>query len=50
MTNYLIDESGLLDHFETKALMKIRSNIITCILGTDMTKHFDITGKLKIMN
>ena len=49
MTCFLIDESGLLDHFDNKALMKIRSNIIACIMGTDMTKHFDITAKLKKM-
>lgn len=45
--NHLLTEFGLLDSLDFKTQQEIRANIIAAILGTDMTKHFEITAKLK---
>ena len=43
----MLAEYGLLDSLDFKTHQEVKSNIIAAILGTDMTKHFEITAKLK---
>ena len=45
--NHMINEFGLLDSMDAKTQQEVKTNITNAILGTDMTKHFEITAKLK---
>ncbi len=44
---HLLTEFGLLDSLDFKTQQTVKTNIIGAIMGTDMTKHFEITAKLK---
>ncbi len=41
------DQFNIFTNFENDDFNQIRKNIITCVLGTDMTKHFRDLAILK---
>jgi len=50
LTFELMDHTGLLKSFKDSNFREIRKNIITCILGTNMSKHTEYLNKFKLIN
>lgn len=47
LTFGLLEYSGLINYIKQEEFKEFRKTIISCILGTDMTKHNDFMTKLK---
>ena len=50
LTFQILEESGMLKCFKDDQFREIRKTIISCILGTDMSKHNDFLNKLENFN
>ena len=50
LTFELLELAGLLKHFKGADLKEFRKTIITCILGTDMSKHDEFIIKFEKLN
>jgi high affinity cGMP-specific 3',5'-cyclic phosphodiesterase 9 len=50
LTFELLDRYGLLNEFKGSDLKEFRKTIITCILGTDMSKHGEFISKFEKFN
>jgi hypothetical protein len=50
LTFELLEYTGILKHFRNDDFKEFRKTIITCILGTDMSKHTEFLNKFKNFN